>query len=96
VPRDVNFAGEQHQEGTSSNDLMEEAEALEGLVSTSHQSRVTNYGLTASLISPLRDFMRAKACGKSAKRISSVTNRAPKYRHGEWLQAPRERTAGCG
>ena len=32
-----------------------------------------NYGRTANLISPLRDFMRAKACGKSAKRISSVT-----------------------
>ena len=31
------------------------------------------YGRTASLISPLRDFMRSKACGRSARRISSVT-----------------------
>ncbi len=32
-----------------------------------------NYGRTANLISPLRDFMRANACGSSASRISSVT-----------------------
>ena len=31
------------------------------------------YGRTASLISPLRDFMRSNACGRSASRISSVT-----------------------
>src|SRR5712692_168090 len=73
VPRDVDFAGEQHQEGTSSNDLMGETGVLEGPGFTSHQSRAANHGLTASLISPLRDFMRANACGKSASRISSVT-----------------------
>ncbi len=73
VPCDVDFAGEQHQEGISSNDLVLEAGLLEGLGFTSHQSRVANYGLTASLISPLRDFMRANACGRSASRISSVT-----------------------
>src|SRR2546429_1884179 len=32
-----------------------------------------DYGRTASLISPLRDFIRANACGRSASRISSVT-----------------------
>src|SRR5262245_9620084 len=32
-----------------------------------------NHGRTASLISPLRAFMRSKACGKSARRFSSVT-----------------------
>src|SRR5260370_37928958 len=49
MPRDVDFAGAQHQEGTSSNGLMEKAEALEDLGFTSHQSRVTDYGRTASL-----------------------------------------------
>src|SRR5260370_36701897 len=73
VPCDVDFAGEQHQEGISSDDLVLEAGLLEGLGFTSHQSRVANYGLTASLISPLRDFIRANACGKSASRIPSVT-----------------------
>src|SRR5260370_396594 len=45
MPRDVDFAGAQHQEGTSSNGLMEKAEALEDLGFTSHQSPVTSHRL---------------------------------------------------
>ena len=70
--RDFQFAGTQHQKKfLASLGVTATHATLKVYVERARSDPA--HGRTASLISPLRDFMRSNACGKSARRISSVT-----------------------